>query len=39
MPENAGLPMMYGLRVFDTLEPKFTPFKFVLHMELTLSIG
>ena len=31
--------MMHGLRVFDALELKFTPFKFVLCMELTLKIG
>ena len=31
-----GLPVTYGLRVFDPLEPKFTPFKSVLCMELTL---
>ena len=31
-----GLPMMRSLRVFDALEPKFTPFKFVSCMELTL---
>ena len=30
-----GLPMTHGLRVFDALEPKFTPFKFALCMELT----
>ena len=34
--ERAGLPMTHSLRVFDTLEPTFTPFKFVLCMELTL---
>ena len=33
---TTGLPMMHDLRVFDTLEPKFTPFKFVLCGELTL---
>ena len=32
----AGLPMTHGLRVFDALEPKFTPFKFVPCMEFTL---
>ena len=31
----SGLPMMHGLRVFDTLEPKLNPFKFVLFVELT----
>ena len=32
------LPMMHGMRVFNVLELKFTPFnfKFVLCMELTL---
>ena len=31
-----GLPMTHGLRVFDALEPKVIPFKFVLCVELTL---
>ena len=31
-----GLPMTHGLHVFDALEPKFTPFKFVLCVELSL---
>ena len=31
-----GLPMTHSLRVFDALEPKFTTFKFVLCVELTL---
>ena len=31
-----GLPVTHGLRVFDALEPKVTPFKFVLCVELTL---
>ena len=29
--------MMHGLRVSDVLKPKFTPFKFVLCVELTLN--
>ena len=33
---TAGLQMTHGLRVLDALEPKFTPFKCVLCMELTL---
>ena len=33
---KARLQMMHGLRVFDALELKFTPFKFVLRMEMTL---
>ena len=33
---KSGLPIMHGLRIFDALEPKSTPFKFVLCMELTL---
>ena len=39
MPTITGLPMTHRLRVFDALEPKFTPFKFVLCVELTLWIG
>ena len=31
-----GLPAMYSVRIFDTLEPKFTPFMFVLCAEYTL---
>ena len=31
-----GLPVMLSLRVFDALEPKLIPLKFVLHVELTL---
>ena len=31
-----GLPMTYGLRIFDAPELKLTPFKFVLCMALTL---
>ena len=31
-----GLKMMHSLCVFDTLEVKFTPSKFVQCMELTL---
>ena len=33
------LPMTHSLRVFDALEPKFIPFKFVLCVELTLWFG
>ena len=33
---TAGFPMKHGLRVFDALEPIFTPFEFVLCVELTL---
>ena len=33
-----GFPMTHGLRVFDALEPKSTPFKFVLCVKLTLYI-
>ena len=33
---DAGLPMMHSLHVFDALGVKFTPFKSVLSMELTL---
>ena len=32
----SGLPMTRSLRVFDAQEPKFTPFKFVPCVELTL---
>ena len=32
----AGLPTTHSLRIFDALELKFTPFKFVLYVELTL---
>ena len=34
----SGLPMTHDLRIFDALEPKFTPFKFkfVLCLEFTL---
>ena len=32
----SGLPMSHSLRVFDALEPIFTPFKSVLCVELTL---
>ena len=35
----SGLPVMHSLRIFNVLEPKFTPFKFVLCVELTLWIG
>ena len=31
----AGLPMTHSLHIFDALEPIFTPFKFVLCVELT----
>ena len=30
------VPVMHGLCIVDVLEPKFTPFKFVLCVELTL---
>ena len=33
---KTGLPMTHRLRVFDALEPIFTPFKSVLCVELTL---
>ena len=33
-----GLLMVHTLRVFDALEPKMTPFKFGLCVELTLQI-
>ena len=33
---SPGLPMTHDLHVFDALEPEFTPFKFVLCVELTL---
>ena len=33
---RSGLPMTHGLHIFDALEPKFTPFKFVLCVDLTL---
>ena len=38
---RSGLPMRHCLLTFDALEvePKFTPFKFVLYVELTLQIG
>ena len=32
----SGLPMTHGLRVSDAPQPKFTPFKFVVCVELTL---
>ena len=37
--ELTGLPMTHSLHVFDTLEPKFTPFNFVLCAELTLYVS
>ena len=33
---DPGLPVTYGLHIFDALELKFTHFRFVLCMELTL---
>ena len=33
--KKAELPMTHSLRIFDILELKFNPFKFVLFMELT----
>ena len=34
-----GPPMMHSMCVFDALEPKFTPFKFILCVELTLWLA
>ena len=34
--QTHGLPVTHSLHVFDALDSEFTPFKFVLRMELTL---
>ena len=33
---DPGLPVTYGLHIFDALELKLIPFQFVLCMKLTL---